>query len=73
MKILGVGYSAILYREYDSSRRALDGWWHGWHCAQMCWAERCSLFTPVPGGLGPLAVAKLFENAVTLAENATKG
>ncbi|MBU6321007.1 bifunctional 5,10-methylenetetrahydrofolate dehydrogenase/5,10-methenyltetrahydrofolate cyclohydrolase [Patescibacteria group bacterium] len=33
-------------------------------------AERCSLFTPVPGGVGPLAVAKLFENVVTLAEKA---
>ncbi|MFI5260594.1 MAG: tetrahydrofolate dehydrogenase/cyclohydrolase catalytic domain-containing protein [Candidatus Paceibacteria bacterium] len=31
---------------------------------------KCSLFTPVPGGVGPLAVACLFENAVTLAENA---
>ncbi|OGG48787.1 hypothetical protein A3G63_02885 [Candidatus Kaiserbacteria bacterium RIFCSPLOWO2_12_FULL_52_8] len=31
-------------------------------------AEKCSFFTPVPGGMGPLAVAKLFENAVTLAE-----
>ena len=31
-------------------------------------ANKCSLFTPVPGGVGPLAVAKLFENAVTLAE-----
>lgn len=31
-------------------------------------AERCSLFTPVPGGVGPVAVACLFENAVTLAE-----
>jgi methylenetetrahydrofolate dehydrogenase (NADP+)/methenyltetrahydrofolate cyclohydrolase len=30
-------------------------------------AEKCALFTPVPGGVGPLAVAKLFENAVTLA------
>lgn len=28
----------------------------------------CSLFTPVPGGIGPLAVACLFENIVTLAE-----
>lgn len=34
-------------------------------------AEKCSIFTPVPGGLGPIAVAKLFENAVTLAERAT--
>lgn len=31
-------------------------------------AEKCSLFTPVPGGVGPLAVACLFENVVTLAE-----
>jgi methylenetetrahydrofolate dehydrogenase (NADP+)/methenyltetrahydrofolate cyclohydrolase len=34
-------------------------------------AEKCSLFTPVPGGMGPLAVACLFENAVTLVERAT--
>jgi methylenetetrahydrofolate dehydrogenase (NADP+) / methenyltetrahydrofolate cyclohydrolase len=34
-------------------------------------AEKCSLFTPVPGGVGPIAVAKLFENAVTLTERAT--
>lgn len=33
-------------------------------------AKMCSLFTPVPGGVGPIAVAKLFENAVTLAEKA---
>lgn len=31
-------------------------------------ADKCSLFTPVPGGVGPLAVACLFENAITLAE-----
>lgn len=31
-------------------------------------AAKCSLFTPVPGGVGPVAVAKLFENAVALAE-----
>ncbi len=31
-------------------------------------APMCSFFTPVPGGVGPLAVACLFENAVTLAE-----
>lgn len=30
-------------------------------------ADKCALFTPVPGGVGPLAVAKLFENAVQLA------
>lgn len=33
-------------------------------------AAICSLFTPVPGGVGPLAVACLFENAVILAERA---
>ena len=33
-------------------------------------AEKCSLFTPVPGGVGPLAVAYLFENVVSLAERA---
>ena len=33
-------------------------------------AEKCSIFTPVPGGVGPLAVAHLFENVVTLAERA---
>ncbi|MDO8231919.1 MAG: bifunctional 5,10-methylenetetrahydrofolate dehydrogenase/5,10-methenyltetrahydrofolate cyclohydrolase [bacterium] len=34
-------------------------------------AEKCSVFTPVPGGVGPLAVAKLFENVVTLSERTT--
>ncbi len=33
-------------------------------------APKCSVFTPVPGGVGPVAVAKLFENAVILAERA---
>jgi len=36
--------------------------------ADLACAAKCSLFTPVPGGVGPLAVACLFENAVTLAE-----
>src|SRR3989344_7385792 len=31
-------------------------------------ADKCSVFTPVPGGVGPLAVACLFENVVMLAE-----
>ena len=31
-------------------------------------ADKCSIFTPVPGGVGPIAVACLFENVVTLAE-----
>jgi len=29
-------------------------------------AEKCKLFTPVPGGVGPVAVAMLFHNLVTL-------
>lgn len=29
-------------------------------------ASKCRLFTPVPGGVGPLAVAKLFENVKIL-------
>ncbi len=32
-------------------------------------AEACSIFTPVPGGVGPLAVACLFENTVTLVQH----
>ncbi len=39
--------------------------------ADLACVHVCSLFTPVPGGVGPLAVACLFENAVTLAERAT--
>jgi len=31
-------------------------------------ADKCSLFTPVPGGVGPVSVACLFENVVTLTE-----
>lgn len=31
-------------------------------------AAKCSIFTPVPGGVGPIAVACLFDNAVSLAE-----
>lgn len=29
-------------------------------------AAKCSIFTPVPGGIGPIAVACLFENVVAL-------
>jgi len=29
-------------------------------------AERCSLFSPVPGGVGPVTVAMLFQNLLTL-------
>jgi methylenetetrahydrofolate dehydrogenase (NADP+) / methenyltetrahydrofolate cyclohydrolase len=37
--------------------------------ADSACAPMCALFTPVPGGIGPLAVACLFANAVTLAEH----
>lgn len=33
-------------------------------------ATKCALFTPVPGGIGPIAVACLFANAAELAERA---
>ncbi len=33
-------------------------------------AAKCSIFTPVPGGVGPLSVACLFENVVALASTA---
>ncbi len=36
-------------------------------------AVKCSLFTPVPGGIGPIAVACLFENVITLAERSDSG
>lgn len=31
-------------------------------------AAKCSLFTPVPGGIGPIAVACLFQNVLALAQ-----
>lgn len=36
-------------------------------------AEKCAVFTPVPGGVGPLTVACLFENAVLLVSRAGNG
>lgn len=38
--------------------------------AEPLCADLCSVFTPVPGGVGPLAVACLFENVVILAKSA---
>jgi methylenetetrahydrofolate dehydrogenase (NADP+)/methenyltetrahydrofolate cyclohydrolase len=35
-------------------------------------AEKCLLFTPVPGGVGPIAVAMIFKNLFTLFESQTK-
>lgn len=31
-------------------------------------ADKASVFTPVPGGIGPIAVAMIFKNLITLAE-----
>lgn len=50
----------------DAGTSELDGAITG-DASPSC-SIRCSLFTPVPGGIGPLAVACLFENVVTLAE-----
>lgn len=36
--------------------------------ASSACAQKASVFTPVPGGMGPIAVACLFRNAVTLLE-----
>jgi len=35
-------------------------------------AEKCSVFTPVPGGVGPLTVAELFENLLKLSSLAKR-
>ena len=35
-------------------------------------ASKCSLFTPVPGGMGPITVVMLFKNLITLAKRATR-
>jgi len=32
-------------------------------------AEKCALFTPVPGGIGPVAVAMIFKNLFTLIQH----
>lgn len=31
-------------------------------------AERCSIFTPVPGGVGPITIAMIFKNLITLSQ-----
>ena len=36
-------------------------------------AEKASLFTPVPGGIGPITVAMLFQNLLTLTKAKPKG
>lgn len=41
-------------------------------CDPAC-AEVASIFTPVPGGVGPVAVAMLFKNLFDLTKNSTSG
>ena len=36
-------------------------------------ADVASVFTPVPGGVGPVMIAKLFENVLALAEHEARG
>lgn len=36
--------------------------------AEPACAEKCSIFTPVPGGIGPITLVKLFENLLFLLE-----
>ncbi len=52
----------------DAGASELDGAVVG--DADPACAQKCSIFTPVPGGVGPIAVACLFENVVSLAEKA---
>jgi len=35
-------------------------------------SEKASVFTPVPGGIGPITVAKLFENLLELSKEANE-
>lgn len=41
--------------------------------ADPCCAEKSSLFTPVPGGIGPVTVALIFRNLLTLVSIREKG
>jgi methylenetetrahydrofolate dehydrogenase (NADP+)/methenyltetrahydrofolate cyclohydrolase len=75
--VSGAGYSHLIKPEMlkqgviliDAGTSESDGEVVG--DADPACVGKCSLFTPVPGGVGPLAVACLFENAVALAERAT--
>ncbi len=55
-------------RFYNEGTFELQSWGAIAGDADPACAEKCSIFTPVPGGVGPLAVACLFSNVVTLAE-----
>ena len=73
--ILGSGVSGIVTKDmvqegviiFDAGTSEDNGKLSG--DADPACAEKASLFTPVPGGIGPLTVAVLFHNLVTLVQN----
>lgn len=72
--VLGAGASNILSPDmikddvviFDAGISILEGKVHG--DANPSCAEKASVFTPTPGGLGPMAVATAFQNLLHLAE-----
>ena len=70
--VLGAGSSGILKPEMvklgavviDAGTSELGGKLVG--DADPLVAEKCTLFTPVPGGVGPVAVAMIFRNLFAL-------
>ena len=72
--ILGAGSPGILKPDmvkngvvvFDAGTSEVEGALKG--DADPAVAEKASLFTPTPGGIGPITVAKLFENLIVLDE-----
>lgn len=72
--VLGTGSPGILTPEMvkrgavviDAGTSELSGKLVG--DASKSVAERCSLYTPVPGGVGPVAVAMIFKNLLALVQ-----
>jgi len=65
--ILGAGVSGLIIvfleiekKQYHQTHRHLSG------DADPACADKASLFTPVPGGIGPISVAMLYKNLVSL-------
>lgn len=50
----------------DAGTSEAEGKMHGDVVPEV--AEKASLFTPVPGGIGPIAIVKIFENLLILKE-----
>lgn len=72
--VLGTGHPRLLLPSHvregsiviDAGMRVVDGKLSG--DADKGVAEKCALFTPTPGGLGPLVVAMLMKNILVLAK-----